>query len=269
MWGTADYLGGTSARRAPVLTVSLWAQAVGLVAAWLYVAISGNWVTGDGMLWGLLAGGIGALSLALFYAALASGAMSIVAPLSACGAVIPVTIALIDGDSPGTLGYAGMVTALAGAVLASLGGEEDHPTRLSRRALAMSVGAAVGIGLTIALLQRATRDAATDPVAVVAFMRLAGVPALLLVVLATRSGFGLPRRLWPAIAVMGLFDAAANAMFAAASAEGEDSVVAVLGSLYPLTTVLLAAVLLRERPHRVQVAGVMLAFVGVALIAAR
>jgi drug/metabolite transporter (DMT)-like permease len=267
MWGTADYLGGLTARRAPALTVGMYAQAVGLVAAWGLVAATGDWLSGTSAAWALVAGGVGALALALFYAALAAGAMTIVAPLSACGAVIPVTVALVGGESPGTLGAAGMALALGGAVLASLGADADHPTRLSARALGLSAGAAVGIGVTVALLQQAEEGG--EAIAVVAVMRSIGTPTLLAAVLLAGVSRGLSRPLWPAVVAVGVFDAAANVTFVAASGEGHDAVVAVLGSLYPLTTVALAGILLRERPHRVQVAGVMVALAGIALIAAR
>jgi uncharacterized membrane protein len=267
MWGAADFLGGVSARRARALTVAMYAQGVGLVVAWALVAVTGAWLTGTSALWAVAAGAVGALAIALFYAALAAGAMTIVAPLTACGAVIPVTVALAAGESPGLLGGAGMTAALGGAVLASLGAEVGHPTRLSRRALTLVGGAAVGIGVTLALLQRA--EGGADPVAVVAVMRLVGAPTLLAVVALSRAGTGLPRPVWPAVAAVGVLDAAANAVFVAASGAGNDAIVAVLGSLYPLTTVALAAVLLRERPHRLQAAGVAMALAGVALISAR
>lgn len=268
MWGAADYLGGTSARRAPALAVTLWAQVAGLVAAWALVLVTGAWLTGAAAVWAVAAGVAGALGLALFYAALAAGAMTVVAPLSACGAVIPVTVALIGGETPGTLGAIGMTAALAGAVLASLGGDEGHPTRLSAGALGLAIGAAVGIGTTIALLQ-AAEGAGGDAIAVVALMRSAGVPALLIALALARTGPGLPRPIWPAVTVVGLFDAGANVTFVAATEQGNDAIVAVLASLYPLTTVALAAVLLRERPHRVQSLGVFVALLGIALIAAR
>ena len=269
MWGVADYLGGISARRAAALAVGLWAQLIGLVAAWAITLAVGATLTSEAVWWAIAAGSIGALSLALFYGALAAGAMTIVAPLSACGAVIPVAIALIGGEAPGTLGLIGMAAALAGAVLASVGAEEGHPTRLTPRALALSVGAAVGIGLTVALLQAASESESTDAIAVIAVMRSAGVPTLLIAVAATRPSLSVPRPFWPALLGVGLLDAAANVVFAEASGGGNDAIVAVLGSLYPLTTVILAAILLRERPHRIQVLGVLIALAGVALIAAR
>lgn len=268
LWGTADYFGGMSARRAPALAVTLWGQVAGLLVAWALVAITGAWLTGASAGWAVAAGVCGAFSLVLFYAALAAGAMTIVAPLGACGAVIPVTVALIGGESPGELGAAGMGLAVIGAVLASIGADEDHPTRLTRRALALAIGAGVGLGATVALLQ-ATDDARSDPIAVVAVMRLVGVPALVAVLALSRTAPALPRGIWPLVAMVGLFDAAANLTFVAATAEGEHGVVAVLGSMYPLATVVLATVLLRERPHRLQVLGVAVALVGVALIALR
>lgn len=269
MWGTADYLGGSMSRRAPALAVSVWSQAVGLVAAWIIVAASGATIAGASVPWALAAGLVGALALWVFYAALASGAMTIVAPLSACGAVIPVAIALAGGESPGVLGAAGMAAALLGAVLASIGAESGHPTRLSPRSLGLAIAAAVGIGAFVALMQQAIDDPGTDAIAAVAVLRVAGVSVLVVALVLTRTPGALPRNAWGAVVVMGLFDAGANTTFVAATDAGDDGIVAVLGSLYPVVTVALAAILLRERPHRVQVAGVVVALIGVALIAAR
>ena len=277
LWGAGDYLGGTASRRAPALGVALGAQLVGLVCVGGLALVVGGGLPADALAWGLAAGVVGAVALAFFYAALAAGAMTIVAPLSACGAVIPVGVALLAGEAPGWVGGTGMLLALAGAVLASLGGSDGHPTRLSARALGLSVIAAAGIGAVLALMQQAIDVPGTDALPVVAVMRVGGV-AVLLCVVAARRGFSMtsmenprhPGRVVLALVLgVGLLDATANVFFTQASGEGEDGIVAVLGSLYPITTVALAAFLLRERPHRVQAVGVVAALAGVALISAR
>src|SRR5205823_14536499 len=119
VWGTADFLGGVFTRRlalAPVLVVS---QAAGLVALLAAMAIGGGF-NGHAFALGLAAGASGAVGIAAFYQALATGTISIVSPVSACGALVPVVLALIQGERPGGLALAGSAVALAGAVLASV-----------------------------------------------------------------------------------------------------------------------------------------------------
>lgn len=270
LWGTADYLGGIGARRMHALAVTLWSQSVGLVLAGTLALALGASVPADAVWWALAAGASGAVGLAFFYAALGAGAMSVVAPLSACGAVVPVVVALAGGESPGVLGGVGMVVALGGAVIVSIGAEAGEATRLSRRALSLAVAAAVGIGAVLALMQQAAEVPGADGLGVVAVMRISGVGLLVVLALASRPGVRLsgPAR-WPVLAT-GLFDTSANLCFVLASAEGDEhAVVAVLGSLYPVTTVILATTLLHERPTRGQRGGIALALLGIALIAAR
>jgi drug/metabolite transporter (DMT)-like permease len=271
LWGTADYLGGTASRTHHPFVVVLWAQVAGLVfAAVLTVASGASLPAGEGLAWAIAAGLTGSLAIALFYAALAAGAMTIVAPLSACGAIIPVVVALAGGESPGALGFVGMVVALAGAVLVSVGAHAEHPTRLSPRALAYAIGAAVGIGMVLTLMQQAIDANGSDVLGVATVMRASGlVTVALAVALVVRAAPAVPRTDWLRIAAVGVFDVSANATFMAASGGGENAVVAVLGSLYPVTTVVLAAVLLHERPSRAQRAGILVAFAGVALLALR
>lgn len=271
LWGTADYLGGTASRKLHPFVVVLWAQVAGLAFAGVLAVVFGAALpAGEGLVWAVAAGLTGSLAIALFYAALAAGAMTIVAPLSACGAIIPVVIALAGGETPGALGFLGMAVALAGAVLVSLGAEADHPTRLSPRALALAIGAAVGIGMVLALMQQAMEADGSEALGVATVMRASGLLTVgLAVALVVRSRPAVARTDWLRVAAVGVFDVSANATFMGASGEGENAVVAVLGSLYPVTTVLLAAVLLHERPSGVQRGGILVAFVGVALLALR
>lgn len=264
LWGGADFLGGVSARKLALLVVTCLSQLAGLVSVTLLLLLTGAELSTEGAIWGAAAGIIGAGTLAIFYAALASGAMSLVAPLSACGAVVPVTVALATGARPGPLAFAGMALALGGVVL--IARREEGALKLTRKVLGLSAAAALGIGLMLALLQQGADAAGTSGLGVVAAARAASVTVTIGALMFTRT---VPRAaagdLAP-VAAIGIADTGANALFAVASEAGSDALVAVLGSLYPVTTVLLARGLLAERLSPRQAAGVALALGGAALI---
>lgn len=262
VWGSADFLGGVFTRRlslAPVLVVS---QLAGLIAISAGLLVAGGF---DGWAFavGMGAGACGAVGIAAFYRALATGTISIVSPVSACGALVPVVLALIDGERPGALALAGCTIALAGAVLASVHEyADDHPAAKSSVILAAT--AAVGIGGFLFLISHAARGGHALP----ALMggRTASLALLILGSLATRSSMRLEPADVPAVAGIGLLDSGANALFVAAAARGYLSVVSVLGSEYPVVTVVLAQTLLGERVSRPQAAGIALALAGVGIV---
>jgi drug/metabolite transporter (DMT)-like permease len=264
-WGLGDFLGGLQSRRVRVLAVLLVSQAAGLSAIAIGIAIARAEAPPLVDLWPAAAAGLaGAIALSAFYRALAIGTMSIVAPISATGAAVPVVVGIASGDRPAALQLAGIVAAIVGVVLASR--ELDEPGRVPERtSIALALVAALGFG-TFFIGMDAGADASV-PWALLA-NRVASVGAVLLVVGAARVPLpGSPRRLAPLVLV-GLLDAGANGLYAWGATEGLVSVVAVLGSLYPVATVLLARLVLGERVRRVQEVGIVAALVGVALIAA-
>jgi uncharacterized membrane protein len=278
-WGLGDFLGGLQSRRVRVLAVLLVSQASGLTAIAIGIAIARPEAPSLADLWPAAAAGLaGAIALSAFYRALAIGTMSIVAPISATGAAVPVVVGIAGGDRPAALQLAGIVAAVVGVVLASR--ELDEPQKGSglaaparpdpghvpeRTSIALALVAALGFG-TFFVGMDAGADASV-PWALLA-NRVASVSAVLLVVGAARVPLpGSPRRLAPLVLV-GLLDAGANGLYAWGSTEGLVSVVAVLGSLYPVATVLLARLVLGERVRRVQGVGIFAALAGVALIAA-
>jgi drug/metabolite transporter (DMT)-like permease len=269
LWGTADFLGGLRARRIHVLGVVFVSQFVGLSGVMVWIAVAGG---GPPELWRLaiaVAGGAaGIVGLLAFYRALAIGTMSIVAPVSATGAAIPVVAGLASGEAPGALQRAGMLLAVAGVVLASQERHEDGARAAdARRAVGLALVAAVGFGTLLTLLEPASREGVAWPLLAV---RVGSVVTLGAIIAATRApvGAAFDVRHLPALAIIGVFDTSANAMYAAATTLGLLSVVAVLGSLYPVTTVLLARALLGERVRMIQEVGVVAVLGGVALIAA-
>ena len=265
-WGLADFFGGLQSRRHPVVAVMLVSQAAGLVAIAVLVAALGQGAPGPNqMLPAALAGAAGAIALTAFYRALAIGTMSIVAPISATGAALPVVVGVAGGERPGTLQLAGMAAAVIGVVLASR--EEDEEGRTPEKArlsVALALFAALGFG-TFFVAMDAAADADVGWAMLVARCASVGLVMLAVAVLRPRMGVGVTA-LAPLVAV-GMLDAAANGLYAWGSTEGLLSVVAVLGALYPVTTVLLARGLLRERVRRIQEVGIVAALAGVALIA--
>ena len=263
VWGTADFSGGLLTRRLPAFAVTVLSQAAGFVPLVVAVAVRGH-VDGKGFALGLLAGVGGGAGLAAFYRALSLGTMSVVSPIAACSAVVPFVISIATGERPGSLALVGAVVALAGAVLASA--EErrsDSPER--SRAILLAVGAAVALGVFIYFLGLGSREG--DALSTLVGARGGSLATLLTGALVVRARLRVPRRALAAVAAVGLLDVTANALFACASGHGLLSLVSVLGSLYPVMTVVLAHLLLHERLTRAQQVGIALAVAGVTLIA--
>jgi drug/metabolite transporter (DMT)-like permease len=259
VWGTADFLGGVFTRRltlAPVVVVSQLAALAVLLAA---TVVTGAFDARAFAL-GMAAGVCGAVGIAAFYRALATGTISIVSPVSACGALVPVALSLAAGERPGRLALAGSAIALAGAVLASVHEYAgDHPA--ARSSVLLAATAALGIGGFLFFLGHAARGGHSLPALLGG--RSASVPLLVAGALLTRSSMRLPRAEIPAVAGIGLLDVGANALFAAAAQRGYLSIVSVLGSEYPVVTVILAQTILHERISRPQKAGIALVGVGI------
>lgn len=266
-WGAGDFLGGQLSRRERVIVVLAWSQGTGLLCAGVYVLLAGEAWPGLGEIWpALLAGASGLAALACFYQGLAVGTMSVVAPISATAVVVPVLVGLSTGDDPGTWALAGIVLAAAGVVLTSREEHaDDEAARASRASIVLALAAAVGFGIFFTAI-----DGASDASVPWALLLVRGASVSLCVVaLLAAGGRRTPeRRDAGRVAAVGLLDTGANAMFALASTKGLLSVVSVLGALYPVTTVILAWLLLHERLARVQQVGVLLAFAGVVLVSA-
>jgi drug/metabolite transporter (DMT)-like permease len=205
------------------------------------------------------------VGLAAFYRGLAVGNMGVVAPISATAAVVPLVVGVAGGDRPGALQYAGIALALLGVVLAS---REEVGGRLAggtARGAGLALLSALGFGLFFVGMDHASDE---DVAWAILTNRITSATVLLAAFAVLRPPLAVRKADVPVLALIGVLDIAANAMFAIASTEDLVSLVSVVGALYPITTVGLAAIVLRERPHRVAQAGVVLALMGVALIAA-
>jgi len=271
LYGSGDFLGGMATRGANVLAVLTLAGTAGAIIALAAAAIAPGPANLAGLAWGTSAGLIGGLGLIIFYVGLADGPMSVVAPVSGLvSTVLPVTMALAEGERPGAGVYAGALLCLAAIVLASSAGDTSaaqHPGRPGR-AVACGVAAGVSFGLFFLLIRNAGQSGEVWPVAAGRIGELAAVLAAAAVL---RRGL-LPRgaggRLLLAAAGAGVIDVAANICYVAATRTGMLGLAVVLASLYPGVTVLLARVVLGERLRWVQRVGLGLAAIGILLVAA-
>jgi drug/metabolite transporter (DMT)-like permease len=263
VWGCSDFLGGLYTRRLPLAAVTVVSQAAGFAALLVWLAVTGFHVDAGAFVLGAVGGIGGAIGLSAFYKGLAVGTMSIVSPVAACGALVPFGIALATGERPAAAAIGGAVIALVGAVLASL--DERRADGDRRRGAVLAVVAALAIGLFIYFLGLASKHGS-------ALSALLGARVgSLSLLLAGSLLLHMPRRIErsdvPGVAAVGLLDTGANGLFVLASAGGFLSVVSVLGSLYPVVTLLAAHALLGERISGPQRLGVALALAGVAVVA--
>lgn len=274
MWGVADYFGGKTSRGRSTVLVVLISQMAGLLVAVIAATASGSFASSAGYVpWAIGAGLAGASAVLLFYQALAIGTMGIVAPIAALGVIIPVAIGVFSGVLPSALCLAGIVVAIGGVVITARPADTAGRTERHALSILLAIGAAVGFGL---LQYAISGGAAYSTVMTMVVMRCTSVPLLALGALVAlrsrRRQHGSAQRLSPKVIglliAIGISDVSANLMFAQASVSGALSVVAVLGSLYPAMTVLLARVIDHERMSRLQNAGVLGAITGVAMIAA-
>lgn len=295
LWGTGDFLGGTISRRVhPVAVMQATQTLAGL--GLLVVAIGFGEMGRTGAIpWGAAAGALGFVGLGAFYAALAAGTMGVVAPIAATGVAIPVAVGLIRGDSPSGLQLLGIVVTVAGVIAAS-GPEtgradpeteteptpdgaldatartdvdpDEPPVHIPDRGLKpflLAGVAAVCFGSALTLLAEGSQTSVA-----LSLLVMRGVNATICTVLLLSLLRKAPRPTradLPVLATIGATDATANGTFAVASTMGQISISAVLASLYPAVTALLAWKLHGEQLLRIQVAGVAATLLGVALIA--
>jgi drug/metabolite transporter (DMT)-like permease len=311
-WGSGDFLGGFSTRRASLWAVIIGSQAVGLAGAALVTLGTGHAWPGLQAVWPVLLGGLASVvAISCFYKALAIGTMSIVAPISATNALIPFAVGIAAGERPAAAQLAGVALAALGVILvameparrgetigaaalpgepavdpagaaalfrpgratdeavppatASRGGVVRPARRDQRRAIALALTAAVCMGLVLIGYDATSRY---DPLWAMLGGRLSSAVLFTVLFVVLRPHVKVERSALPLIIAVGILDTGANGLFALATTEGYLSLVAVLGSLYPVVTVLLAFAVLRERiaPH--QLAGAAATLAGVALIAA-
>jgi len=264
LWGTGDFLAGYFSRRRAALSVLGGSQIVGFFVMLVIATATRSWGADPaGYLgWAIGASVAGFLGLLAFYTALASCRMGVVSPIAALGVLVPLAAGLIAGELPTGLQYLGIVLAIVGVVLAS-GPEISGAT--GARPVLLAAFAALCFGLFLVFVAKGAQESA-----IMTMTAQRSVTALIVVGLAvgSRSVGGLQRNDIGWLIAIGTFDIVANLMFALATTQGLLAIVSVLGSLYPVVTVVLAWAVLRERLAPAQYVGVAVALVGVAAISA-
>lgn len=263
-YGVGDFLGGTAARRAPATAVVLWSHLVGLgLLLGATVVISGDPTAGD-LVIGAAAGLAGALGIGLLYHALSLGQMGEIAPVTGLlAAAVPVAAGYLQGERPSATAVVGMLLALGAIVLVSAeGGGSLRPS--DWHAVRLAVGAGFGFGLFFVVISHTGDGSGVWPVVAA---RAASVTVMGTLALTRRVRSAIPqgRPRW-ATAGAGALDMAANVLYLLAVREGLLSVVSVLSSLYPASTVVLAWMILRERFAPLQRVGLLLAIPAAVLL---
>lgn len=267
LWGTADFEGGRLSKKHAPIAVLGFSQVVGLLFGITLVVISGDsgaQAFGDGgyFIPGICAGFLGYFGLICLYAGLASGSMGVVSPISALSAVVPLSYSLMHGDSLSRITSIGIVLALVGAFCAS---GPELSQGLPIRPLLLAIGAACGFGTSLTFISIGSQ---TSPLMTMVTMRAATFIVTIAIALRYRTMGGFSKSEYPSLIFMGVADFLANLLLGIACTKGSVSVAMVLSSMYPIATALLAFRFLRERLHRVQYVGIVLAVSGVALISA-
>ena len=263
VYGVGDFCGGLAARKAAATAVLLWSHVVGLALILLTLPIVDGQLRASDLALGAIGGLAGAAGVGFLYQGLSIGPMSVVAPITALlAAAVPVIGGIAEGDRPGTGTALGMVLALLAIVLVSAeGGGSLRPS--DPRAVTYALVAGLGFGVFFLFLSYTSDDAGTWPLvgARVASVSVVGLAALL-----GKVDAKLPRPALGLTAAAGTFDVGANLLYLLAVREGLLSVVSVLSSLYPVSTVVLARIVLHERFHRAQQLGLALAIPAVVLM---
>jgi uncharacterized membrane protein len=260
-WGVSDFVGPLVGRTVGSLPVLFWAQVGGVLGIVVAVLARGDGPRGYGVLFAVGAAVGGMVGLGAYYRGMVTGTMSVVAPIAGVSAVIPVCFGIATGDSPSVPQIAGIACALAGVGLASI--EHQEGRRRMAAGAGVALVAACGFGFYFPWMHAAGHVDfwwASLVFRSTAFLLVATVVA------GRRTDVRLRTRYAVIAAVVGVGDTVGNVLFAASSGHGLVSLTAVLASLYPVVTVLLAASVLHERVAVFQRVGVALTLTGVVLI---
>jgi drug/metabolite transporter (DMT)-like permease len=272
VFGGADFLGGVASKRIGALLTTPIAAAAGLVALLLVYPLLGGVWSPEAVLLGSVSGIVGAAAIGLLYACLAIGPMSILSPLTAVvSAIVPLTVGLVSGERLGPIGYLALGIALVAVVLVGFVPEQGA-VRPSLKGILMAIGSGVAIGAFLVII-----DATPDDSGIVPLILNRGTNAVVMIAVfglvaliswrrgVARRAIGRAGILFAV--VCGLVDVVANVGLLVGVRVGDLSVMAVLTAMYPAGTIILAAVVLKERIAPVQYVGLALAIASGAMLA--
>jgi drug/metabolite transporter (DMT)-like permease len=263
VWGVSDFLGGLASRRGPLFGVLLGAQLIGLAIAAPVAVLRGEaQPLPIDVAWSAVSGLIGAVGIGCLYRGLAVGRMGVVAPVTGVlVAVIPVVAGMLLDGVPSAIVIVGIVLAIASvAIVARVPGAVAN----APSGLWWGIAAGLTLGVFTVTFSRVGHGLVFGPLAL---MKVVEGLALVAAIVVGRQPWRVPRDLWPTLIAVGVLDMGATASYLAATQAGPLAIAGVLSALYPVMTVLLAAVLLRERITRVHAVGIAAAAAAIALIA--
>lgn len=273
VYGFADFFGAIASRKLSSVLVTAVAGIVGFFFLLTMIPFFGATFSQAAVVSGIAAGVASAIGITALYASLAIGPISIISPFGAVlGALVPLTFGFFIGDRFGPLGWLALALILVAVVL--VGFVPGADVRLpSAKGLALAFVAGAGIGTILIALKFSPSDSGLASVLV---MRVVSAGLLNILLLATwlrlrrRNGSSpksiIAGKFWWAVIAAGIFDSSANIFFTLALRSGSISVVSVLTALYPLGTIILARLILKERIARIQMFGVLLALSGSAIL---
>lgn len=266
LWGTADYLAGNLSKKYKAIAVTGVSQFFGLLFGVSAILLFSDFIkpnlSWDGyLLPGFVAGIAGFIGLISFYTGLATGRMGVVSPISSLSVVIPLIFALAQGERPTLLQTLGILIAIAGAFMAS---GPEIKNGLPLKPIIYAVVAAIGFGTALTFIAIGSE---TDSLHTMTAMRVASVTVCVFLALKYKTIGGFVKSNIPLLIFIGVADFLANFLLGVATTKGLVSIAMVLGSLFPIVTILLAFKFLHERLMKVQYIGIAFALGGVILIA--
>ncbi|MBV8117390.1 MAG: DMT family transporter [Candidatus Eremiobacteraeota bacterium] len=265
-YGAADFLGGMATRRAAMLAVTAVSQSVGLACLLLVLPFFPGHQSPTAVGLSVLGGVCGGIGIALLYHALSIGRMGVVSPITAVlAAAFPVVVGMVRGDSLRWFQIAGIIIAMLAIGLIAFSREESGEREIATSGVKEAIASGVAIGIFLLLLGASGRGSGLNSLLMA---RFGSIGFLLLLAAATRTNIVPRNNTLPTAIASGAIDMLANVLFVLAAQTGQLAIAAVITSLYPASTVFLARAFLKERLQASQKAGVVLALLGVALIAA-
>ena len=265
-WGAGDFTGGLAARKVGAYRSVFYAEVIGIIFLFIVISFSSESLpSARARFFAIIAGVVGTIGLMLLYHAMATGVMSIAAPVSALlAATLPVVIGIFTEGLPEFLTMLGFAFALFAVWMVSQGkdGVKDIFSHLSDLKLPLIAG--IGFGLYYILMDQATQDGGAFWHML--FARVGGISLILIYLIITRSSWKIDPTALPIISVNGILDLGGNFFFILASQAGRLDVSAVLSSLFPGATVVLAWIFLKERLTRNQWIGILSALIAIILM---
>ncbi|NCG36857.1 MAG: EamA family transporter [Actinobacteria bacterium] len=262
--GVSDFLGGLSTRSTTAVAVSVVAHACGFVLTVALALVIGGSPTSADLWWGTAAGIGSAIGLTAIYTGYAKSTVAIVAPVAGVGSVsVPLLWAALDGDHLSSQAWVGVGLGVFAIFLVSLSHGATQGSALT--ALGYGLIGATGLGLVLLAFSKSSEGSG---IWIVAPSRLSGLVVLLVALRLKNVPFTVPRNVLPKVVLVAALSSSANGAYAVATREGSLATVAVIASMFPAITVLMAWLVLKERIRSIQLTGIVVAMLAVGLIAA-